>query len=533
MNKTATVEMLSTRQAAMLLGVSSKTIYRMEEKGLIQSIRTPGGQRRFNREDLENYLNASKSFVAPQNPSRYKPLHSFIKEKIAEYSLFEQPESDASSSVVRLQQKIAIRNTRSHKQYYDAGTNILRWIEEWDFKNYQTKTYTHGFHTYPAMFIPQVARKLIEVFSSEHDTICDIFCGSGTTLVESSLLNRNSIGIELNPLAVLIAKVKTTPINPQTLTNNLKAILTDYESMKDVSPPIFSNINFWFSESVIKCLAKLKQAIWNISDENIRNFFSVCFSEVARIVSFTRHKEFKLFRDKSKLEKPFMPDVLGEFIRMCENNILGMKEYSHDVKPNAEVKIILGDSTSDNGIPSESVDFMITSPPYGDSRTTVAYGQFSRLPAQWLNLLPPKIKDINKELLGGNNNNINLNDPVIDLSNTLKLSIKNISGKDHERAKDVLGFYRDLHKALIQAHKILRPKKYLCLIVGNRTVKELVLKTDEIICELGENSGFVSQGILFRNIPNKRMPLKNSPTNVQGKTGLTIQKESIVLLKKV
>ncbi len=536
MQKAATVEMLNTKQAAALLGVSTKTIYRMEEKGLIQSVRTPGGQRRFNREDLENYLIMSKSIAAPQNPSRYKatsnqPL-SFVKEKPVEYSLFSASEIDTSPSVARLQQQISIRNIRSHKQHYDTGMDIFRWLDEWDFKSYQTKTYTHGFHTYPAMFIPQVARKLIEVFSSEHDTVCDIFCGSGTTLVESSLLNRNSIGIELNPLAVLIAKVKTTPIDLQTLTNNLKAILFVYNNTKNATAPKFNNIDFWFSESVIKDLARLKQAIWNISEENIRNFFSVCFSEVARIVSFTRHKEFKLFRDKNKLEKSFNPDVLGEFIRMCENNILGMKEYIHDVMPNTNVKIIPGDSTKDNGIPPESVDFIITSPPYGDSRTTVAYGQFSRLPAQWLDLLPSQVKDIDKELLGGKNN-INLKDPVIDLSDTLKLSVKIISEKDEERAKDVLSFYRDLYRALVQAHKILRPKKYFCLIVGNRTVKELVLKTDEIICEFGEKIGFVSHGILYRNIPNKRMPLKNSPTNVQGKTGFTMQKESIGILKKL
>lgn len=536
MNKATTIEMLNTKQAAMLLGVSSKTIYRMEEKGLIQSVRTPGGQRRFNREDLENYLTVSKSFTAPQNPSKYKTSAkqspSFVKEKAAGYSLFEPFEIDTSSSVERLQQQIALRTIRSHKQHYDTGTDIFRWIDEWDFKSYHTKTYTHGFHTYPAMFIPQIARKLIEVFSSEHDTVCDIFCGSGTTLVESSLLNRNSIGIELNPLAVLIAKVKTTPIDPQTLTDNLKTILTKYNNMKNAMPPKFNNIDFWFSESVINDLAKLKQAIWNISEENIRNFFSVCFSEIVRIVSFTRHKEFKLFRDKSKLEKSFNPDVLGEFIRMCENNILGMKEYIHDVMPNANVKIILGDSTKDNGIPPNSVDFIITSPPYGDSRTTVAYGQFSRLSAQWLDLLPPQVKDIDKELLGGKNN-VSLKDPVIDLSDTLRLGIKIISEKDQERAKDVLSFYRDLYKALVQAQKILRPKKYFCLIIGNRTVKELILKTDEIICEFGEKIGFVSQGILYRNIPNKRMPLKNSPTNIQGKTGFTMQKESIVLLKKL
>src|SRR4030067_959321 len=536
MSENKIVEMVNTKRAAMLLGISSKTIYRMEDKGLIQSIRTPGGQRRFNKKDIENYLKASKSFIAPQNPSKYRTnaiqSPSFLKEHAAEYSLFSPTETEPSADISRLQQQISIRNIKSHKQHYDSGLDIFRWIDEWDFKSYRTKTYTHGFHTYPAMFIPQVARKVIEVFSSGGETVCDIFCGSGTTLVESSLLNRNSIGIELNPLAVLIAKVKTTPIDPRTLTNNLKTILVDYKNTKSVSPPKFTNIDFWFSEVAIRDLTKLKQAIWNISEENIRNFFSVCFSEVVRIVSFTRHKEFKLFRDKSKLEKSFRPNVITEFIKMCENNILGMKEYTFDVVPNTNVKIILGDATKDNGIPANSVDFVITSPPYGDSRTTVAYGQFSRLPAQWLHLLPAHIKDIDKELLGGKNN-INLNDAILNLSETLRLSIKVISEKDKERAKDVLSFYIDLYKDLVQAHKILKPSKYFCLIVGNRTVKELVLKTDEIICEFAEKLGFVSQGILYRNIPNKRMPLKNSPTNEPGKTGFTMQKESIVLLKKM
>lgn len=536
MLKKEKIDMINTKQVAMLLGVSPKTIYRMEEKGFIRSIRTPGGQRRFNKEDIENYLNASKSFIAPQNPSKYRKnitaTPSFISEQIAKYSLFSPPEIEPITNISKLQQQISVRNIRSHKQHYDSDIDIFRWIDEWDFKYYQTKTYTHGFHTYPAMFIPQIARKLIQVFSSEGDTVCDIFCGSGTTLVESSLLNRNSIGIELNPIAVLIAKVKTTPIDPKTLTNNLQLLLEDYKHMRNIPPPKFANIDFWFSETVIRDLTRLRQAIWNISEENIRNFFSVCFSEIVRIVSYTRHKEFKLFRDKSKLEKTFHPDVIGEFVKMCENNILGIKEYVFDVIPNVNVKIILGDSTKDNGIQESSVDFIITSPPYGDSRTTVAYGQFSRLPAQWLDLLPSHIKDIDKELLGGKNN-INLNDPILDLSETLKLSIKVISGKDKERAKDVLSFYIDLYKALIQAHKILRSQKYFCLIIGNRTVKELVLKTDAIICEFAEKIGFISQGILYRNIPNKRMPLKNSPTNEPGKTGFTMQKESIVLLKKI
>lgn len=130
MNISTETEMLNTKQAAMLLGVSPKTIYRMEEKGLIQSIRTPGGQRRFNKKDLENYLTASKSFIAPQNPSKYKipnQSSSFVKENTAEYSLFDASMINSSApSITKLQQQIALRNIRSHKQHYDTGTNIFR-----------------------------------------------------------------------------------------------------------------------------------------------------------------------------------------------------------------------------------------------------------------------------------------------------------------------------------------------------------------------------------------------------------------------
>lgn len=532
-------EMVSTGRAAAILGVSPKTIYRMEKKGLIESVRTPGGQRRFNVKDLQDYLNRSKSFVAPQNPSKYRLNLSSDKFQLKEGSqayLFDLSQiegtSGATSRIRHLEQRVIAGKPSNHRQHYDTESSIDRWIDEWDFRTANTKTYTHGFHTYPAMFIPQVARKLITAFSNEGDTVCDIFCGSGTTLVESSLLNRNSIGIELNPLAILISKVKTTPIDPRTLTDNLKLIVRDYQSVRDPILPKFPNIDYWFSKAIIEDLARLKQAIWNISAEDIRNFFCVCFSEVVRIASFTRHGEFKLYRDKKKLEDDFLPDVISEFVQRCESNILNIREYLNDLPDDVHVRVMLGDATKDNGIPENSVDFIVTSPPYGDSRTTVAYGQFSRLSSQWLDLLPPHIKNLDNELLGGKSK-ITLGGPVMKTSQTLGHAIEIVYGRDQKRAREVFSFYIDLYKALQQAYKILKPGKYFCLVVGNRTVKELVLKTDQIICEMGEDMGFATQAILYRNIPNKRMPLKNSPTNQPGKTGFTMQKESIVLLKKL
>ncbi|PIU58049.1 MAG: repressor LexA [Deltaproteobacteria bacterium CG07_land_8_20_14_0_80_38_7] len=90
----------------------------------------------------------------------------------------------------------------------------------WDYKGEKTKTFTHGLHTYPAMFIPQVAKRLIQTYSQKGDVVCDIFCGSGTALVESRLSGRNSVGIDLNPFAVFLAKAKTTEVDPSKLTKS-------------------------------------------------------------------------------------------------------------------------------------------------------------------------------------------------------------------------------------------------------------------------------------------------------------------------
>ena len=102
---------------------------------------------------------------------------------------------------------------RNNLSYENEGVGLIEWLKNWEFKKSNTDLYTHKIHRYPAMFIPQLTRKLIQKFSIPHDTILDIFSGSGTLLVEASLLERYSIGIELNPLAILITKVKTTPLN--------------------------------------------------------------------------------------------------------------------------------------------------------------------------------------------------------------------------------------------------------------------------------------------------------------------------------
>ena len=247
-----------------------------------------------------------------------------------------------------------IRNLNNgKKEIEESSEGRKRKIDySWDFKGENTKTYTHGLHNYPAMFIPQLARRILLNCSQTGDTICDIFCGSGTALVESRLLGRNACGIELNPLAVLIAKVKTTPIKPEILQKTFLSLLSEIKDYKPKSDelPKFLNIDFWFKENVVYELAKIKKCINNLKNKDIKDFLMVPFSETVRYASNTRNGEFKLYRIPQEKLKDHNPDVISIFKKRVENNIARMQEFYNDVDNKTRVTIIQGDSTKEYDI---------------------------------------------------------------------------------------------------------------------------------------------------------------------------------------
>jgi len=397
----------------------------------------------------------------------------------------------------------------------------------WDFKEADTKEYTHTIHTYPAMMIPQIARRLIYLYGKNAKTLLDPFCGSGTSLVEASLTPhiKEAHGFDLNPLAILISKVKTTPLNSEKLEAQLKKLL---EATKYKELPKFKNIEFWFKPKIIRDLAILKTSINKIKDNNIKEFFLVCFSETVRNTSNTRNSEFKLYRmPKEKLEN-YNPDVFKEFEKICKKSINGMRDYSK-ARTDTKVKVKLFSSMDELPLSKKNVDIIVTSPPYGDSKTTVAYGQFSRLALQWLDY--ENINNLDNKLLGGvvsKELEIKINSP------TLKEIIKRIAEKDEKRAREVLSFYEDFDKCVIQLNRVMAKKGFVCFVVGNRTVKGINIPTDKIMSEMfmaREKYKYITTH--ERAIPNKRMPKITSPTNIKGQTEKTMCNEFIFILQRI
>ncbi len=409
--------------------------------------------------------------------------------------------------------------------------------EDWDYATADTKTHTHGFHPYPAMMIPQVARRLIRMYGQVGDTLLDPFCGSGTSLVEARLAGIHAYGIDLNPLAVLLARVKSTPLPAESLQEGLWRIYHRYQQLKQLPEverqgyrPNFFHIDYWFSPQVQEDLALLRESIFGIEDEPVRDFFLVVFSYTVRECSYTRKGEFKLYRIPLELQKDYQPDTLAIFLAKAEANIVGMTQFASEVRGEHWVQVIQGDMRTRQPIPDESVDLVVTSPPYGDSHTTVAYGQFSRLSLQWLGLPDEEAKSVDARALGGKRDGVGT---LPYHSRTLDEIYEQVAQREKRRAKQVRAFYDDFALCFEEITRVCRKGAIACFVVGNRTVKGVKIPTDTILVEMAEGFGWRLVDTFERRIPNKRMPLQNSPSNVPGERGETMTREHIVVLEAV
>ncbi|MCY4223776.1 MAG: DNA methyltransferase [Bacteroidetes bacterium] len=412
--------------------------------------------------------------------------------------------------------------TKSSHTYVDCG---------WDYKTADIKEFTHGIHPYPAMMIPQVARRLVKTYGQSTSLLFDPYCGSGTTLLEGMIAGRiRTIGTDLNPLARLIAQVKTTPVQIKALENQI-VHFQESQPLTNAPIPSIPNIDYWFSKDVQSSLAWIKQYIDGISNVKIADVFRVAFSLTVRKTSLARNSQFKLHRipqDRISHHNPDSITLMADALLM----ILGrMKVLVEAISVSHQLPEIHNFDTV-KSIPStilspQSVDLIVTSPPYGDSRTTVAYGQFSRLSSQWLGY--PNANQIDNQLMGGKK----LKDLIHFDFRKIDQVIDKIAMVNECRACEVATFFADYRDSIRNISSVVKKGGHICYVVGNRTVKGYQIPLAETTIEFFNRYGFSEIDVFSRNIPNKRMPTINSPSNIPGEVGKTMTQEKIIICQKI
>lgn len=358
---------------------------------------------------------------------------------------------------------------------------------------------THAIHKFPAKFFPELPRFLINKYSYKTDIVLDPMCGSGTVILESALNGRSAIGVDIDPLAKLVSKVKTTPLQYAILSDAreyLKNMLNSSKlNLESIEIPSFNYRDNWFKPFVLKELALIKKSITLIPEQktfkeysikqinDLKEFLLVIFSSIVRDVSNADPHCTRTVIRKKLVKKIGPGDTINKFFTNLEKQIKGMNELSAFAQNNKiDVKISNNSDARKLDIEDGTIGLAVTSPPYANA---VDYPRTHQLELYWLGLVNTPLSSLKRNYIGTEtvfSNEYNTM-PNSDYS-SLNSLIESVYQKDPRRAYILFRFYMDIQKNLQEVYRVLKPGKRYCLVIGNNTVRGHYVNSHEIITEI-------------------------------------------------
>ena len=360
---------------------------------------------------------------------------------------------------------------------------------------------THGYHRYPAKFIPQIVSRLTEKYTKEGDLVVDPFGGCGTTIVESKVMCRPSIGVDINPVAVLMTKAKKTPIKPARIEEQflkLKEKIDSFNKNTKVKTPEHERIDYWFKPEEKRKLAFLFSEISKIKNQDVRDFFYCGFSNILKNCSIWLQKSNKPTRDLKK--KPSDPFIA--FSRQIKAMLRGNADYFNLLQEKKCLKISCRVFCADaRKIPAKSntVSLIVTSPPYV---TSYEYADLHQLTALWFEYAKD-LSDFRKRFIGTSHNGIK----EIILNSKIAENIKqNLEKKNKKLAKEVAIYFSEMNQCFKEMKRLLKKGGRICIVIGNTSLKGVEILNAEVFVEQLKKIGFKVDNIIKREIPSKNLP---------------------------
>lgn len=370
---------------------------------------------------------------------------------------------------------------------------------QFSFNGEDTSYLTHSLHPYPAKFPPQLPKKILEDYAVKGQTVLDPFCGSGTTLVEARIFGANAIGVDVNGLSVLLSQVKSTPLSEQQF-SILKEFISKIESeipkWKSEKRPVIKikeieGQEHWFQNNVSEEITFLLKEIIKQKDNNIQNFLKIVLSSI--IVRVSNQDSDTRF---AAIEKNIMNGyTLEVFCKKAREYNSRMAEFSELIHDNTELQVYNADSRNLDFIPDNSIDIIITSPPYANTYDYYLYHKFRK---RWLDL---DVKFAQYNEIG---------------------SRREYSSLKEKKEK----WNQDLIKCFAEMQRVLKPNHFAFIVIGDSVIKKELIKIEKEISEFAPKLGFKVNEILSSDL-SKHSRIFNPSYAQKGK------KEHLITLEKV
>ncbi len=362
----------------------------------------------------------------------------------------------------------------------------------------------HDIHEYRGKFFPQLVRACFNISGIKKGAIVlDPFCGSGTSVCEAKISGMRGIGIDLNPLSVLIARVKAN-----ILEYSKRDIFYAYETVKgllkdeaggDLERWTAADLNYlsgWFSKEALKEIAQALCAIEQIDDRNLQDFLKLNLSNILRNVSWQKESDLRVRKEF----KEYQPkDVQRKFLSEAKRQITRVSPYLDALSQRkmGSSFVMEGNSVSFSNANSALLgqcDTLITSPPYA---TSLPYLDTDRKRRKELWDVYMKRRD-------------ELTCSITDL-------IDKIAEENH---KPQVGFRRrnlpvllakyflDMKDSMKMADAMLKPGATAFYIVGSNSTncagKKVAIETNRLLWELSERVGWSQERYINMDMPLSR-----------------------------
>lgn len=394
-----------------------------------------------------------------------------------------------------------------------------------DFDGQNTLYATHGMHAYAAKCPPQLVKYGLHYYSKPGETVMDPMAGSGTTLVEAQLMGRNAIGYDIDPLAQLVAQVKSRALSDQAIgaayDEVIKCTEADLKIMarlpaaatyiqRRATPPDFPGRDYWFSQEVIVGLSILSYHIAETSmTRAVRDFLWVAFSSLilaktsvanARDIVHSRHHYW---------EHAETPDVIGRFKQRVKQMRKQMLEFSARCQANSRTRAIarLGDARRIRQA-DESIDLIFTSPPYV---TALDYSRAHFLAVAWMErafeITLPAYKERGRDYIG-TERGVPPGEFVVDEAlcefPLAQHTLEQLARRSPKQAKLTQRYFLDMYRIFGQMHRVLRPNRHAIVVVCPSHIRKVAVPTQNVYVEMCDSLGFRLKLQSTRTISKRR-----------------------------
>lgn len=369
----------------------------------------------------------------------------------------------------------------------ENATSYLQDID-WSFSSRGKGHAIESIHPYPAKFIPEIPQTLLTLYPPKSGTIVfDPFCGSGTTLCEAQRAGWQSVGIDLNPIATLISKVKTSPI-PAGIEKTVAEVVDNAKSRRDFIPVDIPNVDHWFKSEVQEAVAALLEAIDSLAPERSRDVLRLALSSILVRVSNQESDTRYAAIDKGIAKN----DVFQFFLAACGKIVRALLSRDWSL-PQARVIATNALEVTPETIGSP-VGLIITSPPYPNA---YEYWLYHKYRMWWLGFDPLAVKSAE---IGAR---------------------AHFFKRDHHTAQN---FHEQMDKVCALAHEVLVKGGHACFVIGRSKIHGRVINNAEIIAKSAMAHGLKLRWQVERAILANKKSFNLSHANIKTETVLVFRK---------